>query len=46
MLDGCDRARDFSGNKCFASAGAFMIEQNAVARAQIIALAIIDRRPI
>src|ERR1043166_7102677 len=46
MLDGGDRARNFSGGKSFAAARALVVEQNTVTRAQSVALAIVDRGPV
>ena len=46
MLDRGDGARNFAGDESFAATRAFVIEQDAVARAKAIALAVVDRRPI
>src|SRR5438094_254555 len=46
MFNGRDGARDLASDESFAPPGAFMIEQNAVARAEPVAFAVIDRRPI
>src|ERR1700719_3393670 len=46
MLDRRDRARDSPRHKGFTAARTFVVEQNAIARVQTIALAIIHRRPV
>jgi hypothetical protein len=46
VFDRGDCARDFTRDEGFAAARTFVIEQNAIACAKRVALAIIDRRPI
>src|SRR6476660_3009224 len=46
MFDRGDCTRDFTRDESFAAARTFVIEQNAIARAKPIALAVVYRRPI
>src|SRR6476659_2162528 len=46
LLNSSDCARNFAANESFAAARAFMVEQNAVAGAKAVALAIVNGRPI
>ena len=46
MLNRSDSAGNFSRDECFAAPRTFVIEENAVARAQPVALAIVYRRPV
>src|SRR2546430_8582526 len=45
MFNRGDGARDFARDKRFAAPGAFMVEQNAVARAKTVTFTIVYRRP-
>src|ERR1044071_5430998 len=46
MFDGCDGAGNFAGHKSLPASRALVVEEDAVARVQAVALAVIDRRPI
>ncbi len=46
FLDAGGGAGDFAGDKCFAAAGAFVIEEDAVAGEHAVALAVIDSLPV
>src|SRR5438034_1411062 len=46
VFNRCDGARDLASDESFAAPRAFVVEQNAVARAKPVTFAIIDRRPI
>src|SRR5207244_9284880 len=46
MLNRSNRTRDFASHKSFPAARAFVIEQNAIARAQAVALQLVNGRPI
>ena len=45
-LDSCERAGDFAGDEGFATDGAFMVEQDAVAGVDAIGFAVVDGDPV
>src|SRR4029077_10916221 len=46
LLNGGDSARNFAADESFATTRAFMVEQNAIARAKTVALPIVNGGPI
>src|SRR5262245_19863238 len=46
LLNGSDSTRDFAADESFAAARAFMVEQDAIARAEAVALPIVNGCPI